>query len=98
MAAVATATAGGKAKPAAEEAAREPFGAYLYDDQARPAVLEFARQRGWPADEISRGGLEGALRTLSVAPPPQMLDERDMDDVLSHLRNAFGPPRVDFGR
>lgn len=71
--AAAAATATRKTKPAPEEAVREPFGAYLHDDQARPAVLEFARQRGWPADEISRGGLEGALRTLSVAPPPQML-------------------------
>jgi pilus assembly protein CpaE len=61
-------------KPAAtEELPREPFGAYLHDDSSRAAVLEFAGQRGWPADEVARGGLPGALRTLSAGPPPRLL-------------------------
>jgi len=63
-----------KAKTApVEDTAREPFGAFLHDEGARPAVLEFAKQRGWPAEEIARGGLAGALRTLSASPPPRLL-------------------------
>lgn len=53
--------------------------------------------------ELSHNIRSGALRTpgkLYTAGqcPPQMLDDRDMDDVLSHLRSAFGSPRLDFGR
>lgn len=56
-----------------------------------------------PDQELSRNIRSGTSRTpgkiYSAGPcPPQMLDERDMDDVLSHLRNAFGSPRLDFGR
>lgn len=56
-----------------------------------------------PDQELSRNIRSGAVRTpgklySAGQCPPQMLDDRDMDDVLSHLRNAFGSPRLDFGR
>ncbi len=31
-------------------------------------------------------------------PPPQMLNDRDMDDVLAYVRNTFGSPRADAPR
>lgn len=56
-----------------------------------------------PDQELRHNIRSGAARTpgklySAGQCPPQMLDERDMDDVLSHLRNAFGSPRLDFGR
>ncbi len=56
-----------------------------------------------PDQELSRNIRSGAVRTpgklySAGQCPPQMLDDRDMDDLLSHLRNAFGSPRLDFGR
>jgi mono/diheme cytochrome c family protein len=30
--------------------------------------------------------------------PPQILNDRDMNDVLAYLRNAFGTPQLNFGR
>lgn len=30
--------------------------------------------------------------------PPQVLNERDMDDVLDYLHSAFGAPQANFGR
>ncbi len=56
-----------------------------------------------PDQELSRNIRSGAVRTpgklySAGQCPPQMLDDRDMDDVLSHLRNAFGSPRFDFDR
>lgn len=53
------------------EGDRDLFGAYLLDDESRGVTGEFAKQRGWPTDTVVRGGLAGALRTLSVAPPPR---------------------------
>ena len=52
---------------------RELFGAYLVDDESRQAAMDFARQRGWPTGDVARGGLSGALRTLSIAPPPRFM-------------------------
>jgi pilus assembly protein CpaE len=62
-----------KAKAETFDSNRELFGAYLLDDESRQAAMEFARQRGWPTGDVARGGLSGALRTLSIAPPPRFL-------------------------
>jgi pilus assembly protein CpaE len=66
---------GGKAKAKTEgfDSNRELFGAYLVDDESRQAAMDFARQRGWPTGDVARGGLPGALRTLSIAPPPRFM-------------------------
>jgi pilus assembly protein CpaE len=66
---------GARGKPEAEsfDSNRELFGAYLLDDESRQAAMEFARQRGWPTGDVARGGLPGALRTLSIAPPPRFM-------------------------
>jgi len=63
----------GKAKAEPFDSNRELFGAYILDDGSRQAAMEFARQRGWPTGDVARGGLPGALRTLSIAPPPRYM-------------------------
>jgi len=63
----------GKAQDETFDSNRELFGAYLLDDASRQAAMEFARQRGWPTGDVARGGLPGALRTLSIAPPPRFM-------------------------
>ena len=57
----------------ADEADREPFGAYLADDAAVTAAQAVARERGWSAGSIRKGGLATALRLLEVAAPPRFL-------------------------
>jgi mono/diheme cytochrome c family protein len=56
-----------------------------------------------PDQELIHNIRSGGLRTpgkvyTAGQCPPQMLNDRDMDDVLSHLRNAFGTPTLNFGR
>jgi mono/diheme cytochrome c family protein len=48
---------------------------------------------------IRSGGLRtpGKIYTAGQC-PPQILNDRDMDDVLAYLRNAFATPQFDFGR
>ncbi len=78
-------------RPAADplEGGRELFGAYLLDDESRTVASELAKQRGWPTDEVVRGGLSGALRTLSVAPPPRYMII-DIGPALSYDEVAEG--------
>ena len=57
----------------ADDAEREPFGAYVADDATAAAAQAVARLRGWTGGGIRRGGLPSALRLLGVAPPPRFL-------------------------
>ena len=84
---------GRKAKVESFDSDRELFGAYLLDDDSRQAAVEFARQRGWPTGDVARGGLTGALRTLSIAPPPRFMvidvgtaaDDEEVSDGLNEI-------------
>ncbi len=57
----------------ADQADRDPFGAYLADDATAAAAQMVAKLRGWSAGSIRKGGLPTALRLLGVAPPPRFL-------------------------
>ena len=53
--------------------------------------------------ELGRNIRSGAQRTpgkiySSGIKPPQVLNDRDMDDVLAYIRNAFGVPQLNFER
>ena len=53
--------------------------------------------------DLSRNIRAGGQRTpgkiyMSGLKPPQMLNDRDMDDVLAFMRNAFGGSQLNFGR
>lgn len=53
--------------------------------------------------ELSHNIRSGGLRTpgkiyTAGQCPPQMLNDRDMNDVLAYLRSAFGTPQLDFKR
>lgn len=53
--------------------------------------------------ELSHNLRSGGLRTpgkiySAGQCPPQMLNDRDMSDVLTYLRSAFGTPQLDFKR
>lgn len=48
---------------------------------------------------IRSGKLRTAGKIYSAGQcPPQILNDRDMNDVLAFLRNAFGTPQLNFGR
>lgn len=53
--------------------------------------------------ELSHNIRSGGLRTpgkiyTAGQCPPQILNDRDMNDVLAYLRNSFGTPQLDFRR
>lgn len=46
-----------------------------------------------------RSGLQTPGKIYTAGPmPPQILNDRDMDDVLAYVRNTFGTPQFNFGR
>lgn len=73
----------------AEDAARDPFGAYVSDDAANAAAQAVARLRGWSHGAVRKGNLETARRLLGVAPPPRFLivdiEGLAMEDVVAGL-------------
>jgi pilus assembly protein CpaE len=65
-----------------DEAAREPFGAFLNDETSQAATRVIAEQRGWATSNIRKGGLSTALRLLGLAPPPRfMIVDIDGEDI-----------------
>ncbi len=72
-----------------DDAARDPFGAYVADDATATAAQAVARQRGWSAGAVRRGTLDSARRLLGVAPPPKFLivdiDGLPIDEVVAGL-------------
>lgn len=60
---------------------RDPFAAYVGDDEALAAAQTLAANRGWTGASIRKGGLNTALRLIGVAALPRFLivDISDMD-------------------
>ena len=78
---------------------REPFAAFVVDEDGYGAVTNFAKQRGWPTGEVQRGGLSAALRQLGVVAAPELMvvDLSDVDDpaaAMDGLNELTGGSRV----
>jgi pilus assembly protein CpaE len=52
---------------------RDPFAAYLCDDQTVDVVRSVCEELGWAAEKAFKGGLRNAVQSLSVSASPQVL-------------------------
>jgi len=66
---------------------KEPFGAYLCDDQTIKIMGPIVAELGWQQDRIHKGGIANAVRSLSITSSPDFLvvDLSDSDDMLVDL-------------
>lgn len=52
---------------------REPFAAYLCDDDTVDMIRPIANDMGWAVDKVHRGGLRNAVQSLSITASPNIL-------------------------
>ncbi len=52
---------------------REPFNAFVCDDETLELVRMVAGDLGWPTEKCNKGGLRNAVQTLSVSASPNIL-------------------------
>jgi pilus assembly protein CpaE len=52
---------------------REPFAAYVADEQTRQLLAPVAVRQGWKEARVSTGGIAGAVRALGAMPCPDFL-------------------------
>jgi pilus assembly protein CpaE len=52
---------------------REPFNAFVCDDDTLELVRSVAGDLGWPTEKCNKGGLRNAVQTLSVSASPNIL-------------------------
>ena len=52
---------------------REPFNAFVCDDDTLELVRQVAGDLGWPTEKCNKGGLRNAVQTLSVSASPNIL-------------------------
>ena len=52
---------------------RDPFSAFVCDDDTLELVRSVAGDLGWPTDKCNKGGLRNAVQTLSVSASPNIL-------------------------
>jgi len=73
--------------PSRTGAARDPFTAFVCDDQTADSLRPIVVELGWAADKINKGGLRNAVQSLSVAASPQILfvDLSESGDPLNDI-------------
>src|SRR3546814_17338268 len=54
-------------------APREPFTAFVCDDDTANAIRPIIAEIGWPAEKIHKGGQRNAVQTPSVPSSPSVL-------------------------
>ena len=59
--------------PGAAEDDREPFAAFVMDDQTASVITPIIEGYGWPRKRVQRGTLETAIRALGIMEPPKLL-------------------------
>ncbi len=68
---------------------RDPFLAFVSDDWTVEAIRPLVAEQGWSVDKVMKGGLSGAIQSLSVLASPQILlvDLTDIADPVSEIGN-----------
>lgn len=68
---------------------RDPFQAYVCDDWTAEAIRPMLVEQGWSTERVVKGGLRGAIQSLSVAASPQILlvDLSDTSDPIGEISN-----------
>ena len=66
---------------------REPFGAYLSDDETASILLPIIHGLNWPGANIHQGGIANAVRSLGIMSSPEFLivDMSESVDMLADL-------------
>ncbi len=68
---------------------REPFQAFACDDWTAEAIRPLVVEQGWSPEKVVKGGLRGAIQSLSVSASPQILlvDLSDSADPATEINN-----------
>ena len=68
---------------------REPFAAFVCDDDTLEMLRSVAEEMGWSVDKCSKGGLRNAVQTLSVSASPNILlvDLSESGDPLNDINS-----------
>lgn len=68
---------------------REPFQAFACDDWTAEAIRPLIVEQGWSPEKVVKGGLRGAIQSLSVSASPQILlvDLSDSADPATEINN-----------
>lgn len=66
---------------------RDPFAAFVCDDNAADVIRPVVVEMGWPVEKVHKGGLRNAVQTLSVAASPNILfvDLSESGDPLNDI-------------
>lgn len=66
---------------------REPFAAFVCDDETSEAIRPIVNEIGWSEDKISKGGLRNAINSLSISSSPSVLlvDLSEAGDPLNEI-------------
>lgn len=75
-------------KPAGA-ANREPFVAYVCDENTAETLRPVVSEMGWSAEKVNKGGLRNAVQSLSVSASPQILfvDLAESGDPLNDINS-----------
>jgi len=70
-------------------ALRDPFFAFVCDDETAEMLRPIAVEHGWSPDKVNKGGLRNAVQTLSVSASPSILfvDLSESGDPLSDINS-----------
>lgn len=68
---------------------REPFAAFVCDDETLQMLRPVAEEMGWSTDKCNKGGLRNAVQTLSVSASPNILlvDLSESGDPLNDINS-----------
>ncbi|NJS38450.1 MAG: pilus assembly protein CpaE [Rhodobacteraceae bacterium] len=72
-----------------KSAAREPFNAFVCDDETLELVRMVASDLGWPTEKCNKGGLRNSVQTLSVSASPNILfvDMSESGDPINDINS-----------
>jgi len=59
--------------PFKSAALRDPFNAFVCDDETLELIRAAANDMGWPIEKCNKGGLRNAVQSLSVSASPNIL-------------------------
>ena len=68
-------------------ALRDPFAAFVCDDETAELLRPIAVEHGWSPEKVNKGGLRNAIQTLSVSASPTILfvDMSESGDPLNDI-------------
>ena len=77
------------AAPQNLQQAREPFSAFVCDDETLELIRAVAGEIGWQVEQCNKGGLRNAIQSLSISSSPNILfvDVSESGDLISDINS-----------